>query len=223
MEEHRLTKMKDNYDEKLFNDIYEKVQPLKRKLASTISTSKLGVEYEDILSWFDIKFIFVFNKYFDTKPPDILKGFIISSLQMFQTKILRRAYSNKNAPHSETIDIQEIYGLESLFTTQQEEDTSYDTFLKLALSFMKQHLSEDAFLVLDIQLNPPLYIIKKLNKLDKPGIDKIPSNLLSEYLSLGDSKRAIQYINELKREIKEVTYIAREHFSSQENLIAVYV
>jgi len=73
MEEHRLTKMKDNYDEKLFNDIYEKVQPLKRKLASTISTSKLGVEYEDILSWFDIKFIFVFNKYFDTKPPDILK------------------------------------------------------------------------------------------------------------------------------------------------------
>ena len=221
MEEHRLTLMKENYDEKLFNDIYEKVQPLKRKLASTISTSKLGIEYDDILSWFDIKFIFVFNKYFDTKPPEVLKGFIISSLQMFQTKILRRAYSNKNAPNSDTIDITELNNLEGLFVTHEEEDTSYDTFLNLALSFMKKHLSDDALLVLDIQLNPPLYILEKLKKLDKHRIYKIPSNIISEYLSLGDSKKAIQYINELNREIKEVTYIEREHFSSPANIISI--
>lgn len=219
MEEHRLTPMKENYDEKLFNDIYQKVQPLKRKLAASINTSKLGVDYEDILSWFDIKFIFVFNKYFETKNPDVLKGFIISSLQMFQTKILRKAYSNKNAPHSDTIDITEINNLESLFTTHQEEDTSYDTFLNLALSFMKEHLSDDALLVLDIQLNPPLYIMEKLRKLDKHRIDKIPSNIISEYLSLGDSKKAIQYINELNREIKEVTYITREHFNNSPQLL----
>ena len=77
MEEHRLTTMKEGYDEKLFNDLYEKVKPLKRKLASTISTSKLGISYDDILSWFDIKFIFVFNKYFENKEPEVLKGFII--------------------------------------------------------------------------------------------------------------------------------------------------
>lgn len=219
MEEHRLTPMKKGYDEKLFNDLYRKVQPLKRKLASTISTSKLGIPYEDILSWFDIKFIFVFNKYFETKEPELLKGFIISSLTMFRTKILRRAYLERNSVHSDTIDIEGINNFENGYSTQKEEDPNYDFFLNLAMSFMKTHLSDDALLLLDIELNPPLYIIKKLRELDKKKIDKIPTDIIADYLNLGATKKAFQYINELRQEIKEITYLAREHFNNSPQLL----
>ena len=61
-------------------------------------------------------------------------------------------------------------------------------------------------------MKPPLYIIEKLRELDKKKIDKIPTNIIADYLNLGTSKKAFQYINELRQEIKEITYVAREHF-----------
>ncbi len=88
MEIHRLTPMKDGYSEVLFNKIYSETHNLRKSLANQIDPRRYGVSPDIILSWFDDKFIFVFNKHFSDKNPDILKGFIINSLKTFKYTFL---------------------------------------------------------------------------------------------------------------------------------------
>ena len=62
MEHHRLKPM-GNYPVELFNSLYAQTHGLRRKLASQIDASKFGVDYQEVLSWFDVKFLFIFSKY----------------------------------------------------------------------------------------------------------------------------------------------------------------
>ena len=85
-----------------------------------------------------------------------------------------------------------------------------DLFLEMAKEFMREKLSDDAYFLFNLELNPPPYI---LNQLKDCGT-KIASKLFAEYLGLGDSNKSIKYINSLRTEIKENTKMAREHFSN---------
>ena len=95
MEIHRLKPMKEGYSVQLFNDLYKQTSKLRKKLASQIDYRRYGVTPDIIESWFDDKFIYVFNKHFDNKDTDVLKGFIINSLQVFKYRVLRGAYSKE--------------------------------------------------------------------------------------------------------------------------------
>ena len=75
MELHRLQPMKP-YDPKLFNELYKKTERLRKSLVYQIDSSRWGVTQDEVMSWFDDKFIFVFNKYQDQKKPDILLGYL---------------------------------------------------------------------------------------------------------------------------------------------------
>jgi len=211
MEEHRLTEMKPGYDEKLFNELYEKTTPLKRRLAGSISAGKLGVDYDEILSWFDVKFIYVFNKYFETKSPEVLKGFLLNSLSMFRNRILKVAYSEKNSVYRDTLELDEVNNLESLTYSEREPHTEF--YLNKAMSFITEKISDDSLLVLQIDLDPPLYIKERMERMGKKVTNKIPSYLVADYLSLGKDKEAVNYINELRREYREATQLAKEHFA----------
>lgn len=201
MEEHRLKPMKEGYDEQLFNELYIKTEGLRRKLAYQIDPKRFGVDYEEILSWFDVKFIFTFNKYYGDKEPEILKAYLIRALQLFKQRILRASYSQKSQLNN-TICIEDAYNLHE---TQIDEDfDERKALVSFALSIMKDKLSDEAFKVLELEINPPLYILNEISKDDKLETTKIPSSMIADYLGLGSDKPAANYINGLKQEIEMV-------------------
>lgn len=213
MEESRLKPMKEGYDKNLFNDLYKKTEGLRKALAYQIDARRFGVDYQEILSWFDVKFIYAFNKYCDKMDPDLLKGHVINALKMFKFRIMREAYSKKNLKYQQAIDITEIEQFENIISTNpQTEDEGYNLFLNIALSFMKKHLTDDAYLVLELQIHTPNYILSKLEDLETRKSNSIPNELLADYLGLPNCNKVISYIGDLKREIKQTIELARDHF-----------
>ncbi len=209
MEIHRLTTMRSNYDPKLFNQLYQETQSLRISLANQIDHRRFGVSKDIILSWFDDKFIFVFNKHFTDKDPGILKGFLINSLKTFKFRILRKAYTEKAEGILSTIELEGEKELINIIPISSEMDES-NLFMEMVNKFMIEKLTDDAFLIFELELNPPPFII---NRIKEPN-SHIPAKILAEYLDLGLSSKAIRYINELRKEIKLNTKKAKEYFNS---------
>jgi hypothetical protein len=196
MEEHRLKPM-GAYDSNLFNELFKATEALRKKLASEVNCKRFGLEYSDMLSWFNIKFIFVFNKYVNEMPKERLKGFIINALRTYKNKILRYSYQNKflNNP-IELIETYELYeNMQDSDYTQKQSD-----MLEVTYKYMKMQLSNDAFQVFDIELSPPVYILERMK--DREKLTKIPPQLIAEYLGYGNSAAAVKYISNLRQEIK---------------------
>lgn len=204
MEESRLKPMAVGYDEKLFNQIYKETEPLRRKLAGQIDARRFGLFYDDILSFFDIKVIFVFNKHWlKGDPPQKIKACILNALSNFKCRILRQAYTLKYS--------QSILSLDELINKEDWKDDSHekDEYYEKMMSFMQNHLSDNAYVLLEIQLNPPPFILKKINPgKDKP-LQKIPDHILLEYFDLGSSENAYRYLNKLKKEIRNAINLAK--------------
>ena len=209
MELHRLKPMDQSYDSKLFNQLYKETESLRKSLANQIDCRRYGVSKDIILSWFDDKFIFVFNKHFKDKDPDVLKGFLISSLQMFKYRVLRKAYGKQAEDFTSTVELDGESELINIIPIDNEIQGE-ELFLEMALDFMKNKLSDDAFFIMNLELNPPPYIINRVNSTTA----KIPSHILADYMDLGISNKAIKYINQLRKEIRIGTTMAREHFSN---------
>jgi hypothetical protein len=207
MEENRLRPMKDGHDA-LFKELFEKTEALRKKLAYEINANRFGLEYKDILSAFNIKFIYTFNRYVDEMPKDRLKGYIINSLRMYKKKIIMNSYQEKfqNNP----IQFIESYNLEDDSLLEDPAVTEYrNNLLELTYKFMKLHLSNDAYQVFEIDLNPPPFIIEKMKSLGKENLNKIPPLLVAQYLNLGTSQSAEKYIRELRQQVKGVIEIAK--------------
>lgn len=213
MEEHRLKPMKEGYDQKLFNCIYKETAGLRKKLAFEIDARRFSVDYNEVLSWFDVKFIFVFNQYYGTIPDERLKGYIIRALQMFKFRILRVSYNQKSSIYNKT-DIVDISQVENIV---YEDETSEELFLKIALDFLKKELSKDAYFLLELLLNPPHYILNRLSENNKIDLNKIPNTLLLEYLDLEET--SISYIDNLKKEIRKATRSCKDYFLNSKLII----
>jgi hypothetical protein len=208
MEEHRLQQM-GIYDAELFERIYKQMIPLKRKLASNIQHNKLGVEYEDLLSMFDVKLLFAFQKYAGKMDENLLQGHIIKALQFYRNRILREIYKEKNsAPKVEINDLTE-YDF-NLLEPELEESKSYQ--LEIATKWVYSHLSQDARLVFMVELNPPAYIINKLQEQGRKMINHLPAYLVCEYLGWPQNQTQINRISELRREIRHTVKMARVYF-----------
>lgn len=209
MEENRLKPMIEGYDEQLFNTLFKKTDSLRKKLASGIDAKRFGVEFEDVVSWFNTKFIFVFTKYYDN-PENILLGYIINSLQTYKNRILRKAYTTQFS--------QTIISTDDVFTYQahlsEEQQSPKDTYYTELMQFMKRHLSDNAYCLLEVQLNPPPFIISRQIENDNERIHKIPDQLLLEYFDLGLTNKSYIYLESLKKEIKKATQYAKEYFKN---------
>lgn len=209
MELHRLKPMEKGYDSQLFNKLYKETTQLRKSLARQIDSRRYGVTDDVVLSWFDDKFMFVFNKHFKDKEEDVLRGFIINSLQTFKFRVLRKAYSQQAEFYTSTVDLDGERDLINIIPVSNELN-SEELFLEMAKTFMKEKLSDDAYFLFNLELNPPPYILNQL----KDCSTKIASKLFAEYLGLGNSNKALKYINSLRSEIRETTKMAREHFSN---------
>lgn len=212
MEIHRLKEMQSDYDVKLFNKLYKEIQPLRNSLVFQIDSRRYGVTPDIIRSWFDDKFIFVFNKYYGKLPNEVLKGFIINALKTFKFRVLRNAYAKHNLYRDE-IHLEDQENLINIIPSE-EEINNHDLFMELALAFLEKNISEDAFTILNLELNPPPYILKRI----KSTSTKIPSHLLAEYLDLENNSDNIFYINQLRKEINLGIEKAKNYFMSPSNM-----
>ena len=195
MEEHRLKPMQKGYNEKLFNEIYRNTQSLRNKLAYGIDARRFGVDYHEILSWFDVKFIFVFNRYCHEKSPEHLKATIINALKFFKNRILKSSYSHKNQVNN-ALRVEDVESDELVVEYEYRE---HDKYIDIALKEMKTKLTPEAYQVLTIEINPPLYILNELSQEERYNTTKIPSKIIGKYLGL-ESKE----INKYKKEIELV-------------------
>lgn len=207
MEIHRLKPMKEGYDEKLFNRLYKETESLRKSLTYQIDARRYGVTPDIIYSWFTDKFIWVFNRYYGEVTNDQLKGRIINSLKTFKFRMLRKAYNKYNLYNNE-VKLDDEMNLINIIPIESEI-SNHELFLELALSYLKKNLCDDAFLVLEVELNPPPYILQRVIN---PNT-KIPANLIAEYLGLENTKDSVSYINDLRRERTYWVEEAKHHFN----------
>ena len=94
----RLKELPEDYDVELFNFYYKSMTPLIRKLAKNIDPRRFNVSRDIIISYFYDKLLYVFRKYYNlsTENPEKFKATIISSLQLYKTRLLINAYSKQS-------------------------------------------------------------------------------------------------------------------------------
>lgn len=209
MEIHRLTTMQPHYDQVLFNKIYKETESLRKSLTFQIDPRRYGVTKDIIESWFDDKFIFVFNKYYGKMDNNLLKGMIINALKTFKFRVLRKAYSKFNL-YEHSISLEGELSLINIIPLE-EELSEHNLFLEMALKYLKNNLCDDAFLILSIELNPPPYILEKI----KSPKTKIPAKIIAEYLDMEKIRDSISYVNDLRSEINFWVNQAKIHFNME--------
>jgi hypothetical protein len=211
MEENRLRPMPISYDVQLFNDLFKQTEPLRRKLASEISADRFGVDYQEVLSWFSVKFIYVFSKYQGKKEPELLLGDLINSMKNFKCRILRQAYTVK---YSQTIvRVGYTTVLEDHNSYRMDDDDQMQQQLEKVKQFFKQTLSENAYTLFEMQINPPYYIIDKVRKQEIPSLTKIPDSVICDYLGFECNDKTCKYLSALRKEVRSATSFAKYHFS----------
>jgi hypothetical protein len=210
MEIHRLKPMKDGYDEKLFNKLYKETEQLRKTLTYQINPHRYGVTSDIIYSWFDDKFIWVFNKYAGEITESQLKGRMINSLSIFKFRMLRQAYGKTNIYGSEVqmVRLDDYDANIAGIIPGSSEIPNHQLFLDMALKYLKKNLCDDALLVLELELNPPPFI---MDKMSNPKT-KIPAKLIAEYLDLEPNKDSVRFINDLRNEVDYWVSEARSYF-----------
>lgn len=208
MEIHRLKPMKPDFPTGLFNQLYKETEQLRRTLVYQIDSRRYGVTKDIVHSWFDDKFLFVFNKHFEDMDKDILKGTLINSLMNFKMRVLRKAYSVEGEFHNSSVSLD---GEFDLINTIKTEDEITNGNGKLLDDYMRANLSDNAYMLFRIQMDIPPYILNRLTNINS----RITNDLLIEYLDInkGSYEKSIKYIKNLKTEINKSIKAAKEHFS----------
>lgn len=201
MEESRLKPFDQDYDKELFNKIYKETKSLRNKLAYGIDSNRFGVDYQEILSWFDVKFIYAYHKYHKQMDGDILKGHIINALRLFRCRILRKAYSQQNQVNWNNHDIDMMKNADSLLIDNSLEDTSE---LNHILTILKSKLSKESQMILEIELNTPEYISSRCTKQQRNTFLGIPSKLIAEYLDFKSPNLVEEYKQEIMGIISDI-------------------
>lgn len=208
MELHRLKEMQDDYDEELFNKIYKDCSKLMDKLTFGINPLYYGVTTDIIRSWFDDKFIYVYNKYYGEMSDKSLKSHIIKALQQFRCRILRGAYTQHSEKNIEMIRLDDEeyqrYNMDVIDDIEPEVD---EELLAKVKDFMKQTLSEDAYFLFNLQLNPPPMVLSN----EKETLDE----KWASFLGLPQEESTYIYFDNLREEISRGTKRCRNKFKDQ--------
>jgi hypothetical protein len=208
MEIHRLKPVPENYDRELFNSLYEVTRSLRKSLTYQVDARRFGVSPDVIASWFDDKFTYVFFKYYGVYPPEVLKGYIINSLKTFKFRMLRKAYQESYIELYNNIVHLEDQEKELSNIPDETGLGAQEALLDMALTYLKSHLPSEAYTILEITINPPLYIISRMKD---PSV-RIPTKLILEFLDITPTDDMISKVNKIRRNIDEVIASAKYHF-----------
>lgn len=201
--------MKEGYDQKTFNLLYKKTKSLRHKLAFEINPKYIGVSYQEVLSWFDDKFLFIFNKYYDQFDENVLLGYIINGLLNFKRRILINIMEH---PERTNFYINRIElsdnSHQHIIPLDSEPDNS-NLLANLVWGFFKERLSEEEFIIFEITINPPSYIAENLRDLSQ----HISTPLILRYLGYDDQDYELRKkVNAIRNKIESLTLEAKDHF-----------
>ena len=205
MEIQRLKPMQEGYDEELFNELYHKTKALRQSLIFHIDHRRLGATQDEVASWFDDKFIYVFNKYYGETDNKVLLGYLINSLKQFKNRVLRKAYEENIYANIIRWDETDLINI----IPDKEEDKDREVLVKLTHEFFSKKLSQEAHQVFQVEMNPPLYVINRI----KSSTSRVPAWLIAEFLGWPNTKYTLKLINKYRKEIEKVTLEAKSHFS----------
>lgn len=196
---HRIQIMDNDYDIELFNRLYHKLTPLIKNLSKNIDERRYNLPNDIIQSYFSDKFLFVFNKYSKIYDEERLKATLITSLRTYKNKLLQHAYS-KQAEFYQTLNrLDDTFESSKEIIDDSEESIERENKLNYIDKYMKDNLSMDAYLIYQIELNPPLFITEKL----KNKNSKITIVLLLDFFNLRRTKSNSNFISNLKKQIEK--------------------
>lgn len=208
-ESHRLKPMVEGYDKNLLNQLWKETRALRKKLAYDIDARKFGVDYKEILSCFDVKFLYAFNKYH--KDPKV-KGYVINALRTYKHRCILNSYLPKNEIH-QTMDIEDTYDVFDIADDIKILSDEDNLLLDKAQNYLKSILSEDAYFLFELDLNPPPYILERLKNSEQKKMPKPSADLIAEFLGISDSDYATDYIKQLRKEIDNAIQRANQYFN----------
>ena len=199
---HRLLPM-GSYDQGLFLRIYDKTKPLMRKLSRQVDTRRVNVTTEDIYTYFEDKFIFVFTKYHSLYDEPHLRYVIVRSLMTYKNKLVSQLYGGKSGFN------QGLTSLEVLFDNNKELLDDYDEVVEkeVRLSQMREEyrkrLTPTEYLILELTLDPPpffkkgyrsgrLYSTELLAFLDIPRNKRSLKDLVLVYKNIDNATESIK-------------------------------
>lgn len=200
-EVHRL-KTFEHVDEKKFNRLWKTCQPLMKKLSNNIDLRRYQVPRDVIQSYFENKFLYVYNKYQDKYDEDHLKYALIHSLTQFRNKLLRAAYTEQAAFNEEMTSLDDVsYERNGEWDIEDEDEGAYKKELSKKLhDYMKAHLTDDEYLLFVTQLNPPPFFESRI----KESHGRISIYALIEFFELPKTMRSQEIISQMRNTIQEV-------------------
>ena len=202
---HRLKSMDYGYDPELFNRLYKTLKPLVKKLARNVDERRFNVSKDIIQSYFWDKFLFVFNKYNAEYDENRLKATLISSLSTYKNRLLRNAYT-KQAEYNQSVDrLEDLFDDSKELVDDSEEQKAINDEIDSIYTYMKSNLSPDAYLLFEIQLDPPAYIKEQM----KTQNSKISNMMLLDFFELRRTKANANFISKLRAEIDIYTEKAK--------------
>lgn len=210
---HRLTEMQNGYDEELFNRLYKVCRPVIRNLSKQVDCKRFNVTTDIIASYFWDKMLFVFNKYYGTCSEEHLKARILTALSTFKNKLLRSAYGDMAEYNQNLSKLEDLFDDSKEDTSPFEQEVEDETnrvnseLFNEIVTYFKENMSDDTFLVWEVTFNPPEFIKEKM----KEGRDnRITSNILIEFFDLPKTKKSVRFIKECRDDITYWMDKARE-------------
>lgn len=202
---HRLTEMPENYDRELFNRLYRVTRPVIRNLVRQIDHRRFNVTPDILASYFDDKFLFVFNKYQGTCSEDHLQANILRALGTFKNKLLRNAYGAKAEYNQSLTSMEDLLDNNKELEDDSEETEAKEEHMRMIETYMEEHLSPDAFLIFKLTMDPPEVLIATEDR----G-KRISNVAFVDFFELPRTKSSVKFIADLREDITYWIHKAQE-------------
>lgn len=202
---HRLTEMPSDYDRELFNRLYKITRPVIRNLVRQIDHRRFNVSPDILASYFDDKFLFVFNKYQGKIPEEHLQANILRALGTFKNKLLRNAYGEKAEYNQGLTSMEDLFDNNKELEDDSEETQAKEEHMKMIEEYMRKNLSPDAFLIFQLTMDPPEVLMATEDR----G-KRISNVAFVDFFELPRTKSSVKFIADLREDITYWIHRAQE-------------
>lgn len=202
---HRLTGMPEDYDRELFAKLYRVTRKPIKNLVRGIDARRFNVTPDILASYFDDKFLFVFNKYYGTCSPEHLQARILTALSTYKNKLLRAAYGDKAEYNQGLTSLEDLFDNSKELEDDSEEVREKEEHMRMIEEYMRENLSPDAFLIFQLTMDPPEILVPTEDR------GKRISNItFVDFFELPRTKSSVKFIADLRKDIEYCIHKAQE-------------
>lgn len=202
---HRLTGMPEDYNRELFAKLYRVTRKPIKNLVRGIDARRFNVTPDILASYFDDKFLFVFNKYYGTCSPEHLQARILTALSTYKNKLLRAAYGDKAEYNQGLTSLEDLFDNSKELEDDSEEVREKEEHMRMIEEYMRENLSPDAFLIFQLTMDPPEILVPTEDR------GKRISNItFVDFFELPRTKSSVKFIADLRKDIEYCIHKAQE-------------